>query len=71
MKLMVSDDASVGCGLKNLGNSCYISAVMQCLATVDECNTSVAGDEDLEKFVLEYGNLIKKLRCCKEKVVTQ
>ena len=23
------------CGLKNLGNSCYISAVIQCLATID------------------------------------
>ena len=68
MQLRLATGGSVGCGLKNLGNSCYINAVMQCLAVIDECKSS-AVVADPEKFVAEYENLFTKLCNGRDKVV--
>ena len=55
------------CGLRNMGNSCYLSAVMQCLSVVDSnCSYSRKNGRLLQ----EYGILVRILKDSSHKCVT-
>ena len=55
------------CGMRNMGNSCYLSAVLQCLSVVDKnCSYSRKDGRLLE----EYGKLMKILDNPSNKCVT-
>ena len=57
----------VHCGLKNIGNSCYMNSVMQCLSAVDRADVHSSSSE---RLIVEYEALVKLLRNPKDAVVT-
>ena len=57
-------------GLKNIGNSCYISAVMQCLARVDGLNNGAPGNAQGSDLVVEYERLVSKSKVKSGRTIT-
>ena len=58
-------------GIKNIGNSCYIGAVLQCLALVDGVVVTPPREEaQVPEIVLEYQLLVKKLQSREDKIVS-